>query len=250
MQNKSRRKPSTRFTTSVGVKQKEGIMRKCFSMFAALCTAVLISTSSVAAAERPSFGVLGGVHLSNLAIDPDPTDASLSSITQANIGGLVDFGLTPYASLQARCMYVPKGASLDDVADEIDLKATTTINYITVPLLLKIQADADKVRPYVVVGPELGFKVSANASFTTAASVPGDILNQLEQELTDEVNNNLKSPDVALDFGGGIEIPSGRVSVLIEGIYSLGLRNIAIPTEGEEGSAKTRAFLFNVGIRF
>ena len=75
-------------------------------------------------------------------------------------------------------------------------------------------------------------------------------MNMLEKELTDQVNNELKSTDVALDFGGGIEIPSGRMTVLIEGIYSLGLRNIAVPEEGENGSAKTRTFLFSVGIRF
>jgi hypothetical protein len=250
MKNKDRRKPSVCITTSVGAKQKEGIMRKCFSMFVALCTAVLISTSSVAAAERPSFGVLGGVHLANIAIDPDPTDASLNSITRANFGGLVEFDLTPYVSLQARGMYVPKGTSLDDLAEEVDLSATTVIDYITVPLLLKIQAKTGKIRPYAVVGPEIGFKARAGVSLTTTASVPGEILNRLEKELTDQVNNELKSIDVALDFGGGIEIPSGRMSVLVEGIYSLGLRNIAVSSEGDDGSAKTRAFLFNVGIRF
>jgi hypothetical protein len=219
-------------------------------MFAVLWAAVLISTSSVAAAETPSFGILGGLHLANLAIDPDPTDARLDSIWRANFGGLVELGLSPYASLQARCMYVPKGVGLEDIAEEVDLRATTVIDYVTVPVLLKIQADSEKIRPYAVVGPELGFKIQAGASVTTTSAVPGDILNMLEEDLSRQVNDNLKSTDVALDFGGGIEIPSGRMSFLIEGIYSLGLRNIAIPSEGEDGSAKTRAFLFNIGIRF
>jgi hypothetical protein len=225
-------------------------MRKCLFQFAVLLAATLIATSSVSAAEKPSFGFLGGLHLANLAFNPDPTDANLDFIRRANIGGLVELGLGPNASLQARCMYVPKGAGLEDLTEEFDLRATTFIDYITVPVLLKIQADTAKIRPYAVVGPELGFKIRAGASLTTTASVPGDILNMAEKELSDQIDDYSKSIDVALDFGGGIEIPSGRMSILIEGIYSLGLRNIAIPSEGEDGSAKTRTFLFNIGVRF
>ena len=225
-------------------------MRKCLFQFAVLLVVTAVSSSSVNAAEKPSFGVLGGLHLANLAIRPDPTDASLDSITRANIGGLVELGLRPNVSFQARCMYVPKGAHLDDLTEEIELGATTVIDYISVPLLLKIQADVGKVRPYAVVGPEIGFKVRAGASLETTASVPADILSMVEEEISDQVSNSVKSTDVALDFGGGIEIPSGRVSIIIEGLYSLGLRSIAIPDEGEDGSAKTRTFLFNVGILF
>ena len=225
-------------------------MRKCFFQLSVLWAAVLITTSSVSAAERPSFGALGGLHVANLAVNPDPTDASLDSIRRANIGGFVEFDLGSKISLQARCMYVPKGAALEDVAEEVDLSARTTINYVTVPVLLKIQADTAKVRPYAVLGPEIGFKTSAGASFSTTSSEVREFLSTLESELEDELNNNLKSPDVALDFGGGIEVPSGRMSFLIEGIYSLGLRNIAVVPEGEEGSAKTRTFLLNVGVRF
>jgi hypothetical protein len=86
-------------------------MSKLFFRFAVLLVAIFVSTSSVSAAERPSFGVLGGLHLANLAINPDPTDADLDSVRRGNVGGFVEFGLGPRVSLQARCMYVPKGTS-------------------------------------------------------------------------------------------------------------------------------------------
>jgi hypothetical protein len=225
-------------------------MKKCLSRLAVLVVVTLFSTASVSAVEKPSVGVLGGLDLANLVVDPDPTDASLDSIKRANFGGLVELGLTPVASLQARCTYVPKGTGLEAIEDGISLHAKTIIDYVTVPVLLKLQANTAKVRPYAVVGPEFGFKVRAAVSLSTNASVPRDLLAEVEDELNDQVNNELKSTDVALDFGGGVEIPSGRMSILIEGIYSLGLRNIAMNSEGEEGSAKTRTFLFNVGIRF
>ena len=68
-------------------------MRKSWSAFAMLMAAVAVSTSTVWAAEKPTFGVVGGLHLTNLAIDPDPTDVSLDSLTRANIGGFAEFAL-------------------------------------------------------------------------------------------------------------------------------------------------------------
>jgi hypothetical protein len=225
-------------------------MRKSWSAFAVLVAAVLVSTSSASAAEIPTFGVLGGIHLANLALDPDPDDVSLDSLARANIGGFAEFGLAPNLSLQARAMYVRKGARLEQRIEEVDLRAETTIDYITVPVLLKIRADTAKIRPYVVVGPEIGFKTRAGASLSTNPPMPMDLVAQVEEELNDQVKDNVSSTDVALDFGGGIEIPARRMSFLVEGIYSLGLRNIATDSEDSEGYAKTRTFLFNVGIRF
>jgi hypothetical protein len=229
---------------------EERIMSKSLSHIAVLVAVTLLFTSSVTAAEKPSFGVLGGLDLANLAVDPDPTDGDLDSIRRASVGGLIELGLTPVASLQARCMYVPKGTGLDAVEDGISLQAKTVIDYVTVPVLLKLRANTEKVRPYLVVGPEIGFKARSNVSLSTSVSVPRDLLAEVEDELNDQVDNELKSTDVALDFGGGVEIPFRRMSFLIEGIYSLGLRNIAVNSEGGDGSAKTRTFLFNAGIRF
>ena len=81
-------------------------MRKCLSQFAVLLAALVVATSSVSAAERPSFGALGGLHMANLTVNPDPTDATLDSIRKANIGGLVEFDLGPKVSLAAteRCI--------------------------------------------------------------------------------------------------------------------------------------------------
>jgi hypothetical protein len=224
-------------------------MSKYSFLVAGLLTATMLSTSSASAAEKPSFGVLGGLHLANLAIDPDPTDATLDFMRRANIGGFVELGLARHAALQARCMYVQKGAAFREVIEDVNLRATAVLDYITVPVLVKIHGETAGIRPYAFIGPELGFKTGTGAS-AASADVPGQILNMVEKNLSDQFDDYSKSTDIALDFGGGIEIPAGRVSIPIEGTYSLGLRNIAIPSEGENGSAKTRTFLLNVGVRF
>lgn len=225
-------------------------MSKYLFQLAGVLAVTLIATPSVSAAERPSFGVLGGLHFANLAIDPDPTDATLDPMRRGDLGGFIELDLARHVALQARCMYVQKGTVLEQVDEGIVLRATAVLDYITVPVLLKVHGEAEKIRPYAVMGAELGFKTGSRASLAASADVPVGILNMVEQALADEVGENSKSTDIALDLGGGIEIPAGRMSVLVEGIYALGLRNIAIPAEGENGSAKTRTFLLNVGVRF
>ena len=60
-----------------------------------------------------------------------------------------------------------------------------------------------------------------------------------------------RSWDFAVCLGGGVEIPAGRVSLLAEGLYSIGLRNIAVDVPGGNVTdVKTRTFLANFGIRF
>jgi hypothetical protein len=222
-------------------------MRKSWSAFAILMVAVAFGPSTVSAAEKPTFGVVGGLHLTNLAIDPEPTDVGLDSLTRANIGGFAEFDIAPNLLFQARAMYVRKGARLEERVEDVGIRAETTIDYITVPALLKIRPDTAKIRPYALVGPELGFKTGSRASLSTDPPMPMDLVGQVEEELNQQVKDNVSSIDVALDFGGGIEFPARGMSFLVEGIYSLGLRNI--DTDGE-GHAKTKTFLFNVGIRF
>lgn len=225
-------------------------MRESWSAFALVLVIGAFSTSNGSAAETPTFGVLGGLHFTNLAINPDPTDVSLDYLTRMNIGGFAEFELTPTMSIQARAMYVRKGAGLEERIETVDLRAETTIDYITVPVLLKIQVDKAKFRPYAVVGPEIGFKTRSRASLSTSPTISRDLVDPIEKELSDQVEENVRSTDVALDFGGGIEIPSRRMVFLVEGIYSLGLLNIDSDPADNDGHVKTRAFLLSVGVRF
>ncbi len=219
-------------------------MRKSLFILSILLVAVLHSVSVAWAVEPPRVGLLGGFHLSNLDLDPDPADTDNSFLTRAHIGGLAEFELSPVLSFQARGMYVQKGAVLEgDLGNLIGI-GETVIDYITVPLLLKFSTDVSNVRPYVVVGPEIGFKTRAKATITDATVLDAG------EEFSIDLGDEVRSTDVALDFGGGVEIPYKRVVFLLEGIYSLGLKNISVDSEEGDGEASTRTLLFSVGVRF
>lgn len=220
-------------------------MKKNASALLILFVALLLTTSSAWAAERPTFGLLGGLSLGSIAFDPDRPPVRRSFSAGGGIGAFAEFDLSPTLALQARGMYVQKGVNLSGALGDGIRGGYFNADYFTVPLLLMYKPDLPRVRPYVMVGPEIGFKTSVSASVTDAVFLsPG------EDMAVDDFEENIDATDFALDFGAGLEIPSRHVAVLIEAMYSWGLKNVdATPEVGESG-VKTRTFLVNVGVRF
>jgi opacity protein-like surface antigen len=207
--------------------------------------ALLLTKSSAWAAERPTFGLLGGLSLGNIVFDPDRPPVRRSFSTRGGLGGFVEFDLSPTLALQARAMYVQKGANLSGALGDGVRGGYFKGDYVTVPLLLKYKPDLPRLRPYVMVGPEIGFKTHVEATVTDAAFLaPG------EKRSVEDFGDDVDSTDVALDFGAGLEIPSRHVAILIEALYWWGLKNVDASPEAGESAVKTRTFLVNVGVRF
>ena len=110
---------------------------------------------------------------------------------------------------------------------------------LSVPILLRYGGGIGGIKPYVIGGVEYGFKTSATATLVFQGTAT---------EL-DDFDDDVRSNNVALDIGGGIEIPASRVFLIIEAMYSHGLLNIDAD-EADSDVVKTRAFRLNVGIRF
>jgi hypothetical protein len=209
---------------------------KCLSFV--IVAMVAVSASSAAAEDNLRLGILGGLNFSTAAVSP--TQAyELSARKRANLGGFVEYAVTPTLSLEARGMYLQKGEKADFGPNQF-FRGTVSIDYLSFPVLLKVKANRPTWKPFLIVGGELAFKTNAKAVLEASG---------LEEEDTD-FDAGVRATDFALDFGGGIEIPSGRISFRIEGLYSLGLLNlVAIPEDAVE-NVKTRTFLVNAGIGF
>ncbi len=220
-------------------------MNKNVSAPMILSVAILLATSSAWAAERPTFGLLGGLSLGNIVFDPDRPPVRRSFSTGGGLGAFAEFDLSPTLALQARGMFVQKGVNLSGTLGDGVRGGYLDADYIAVPLLLKYKPDLSGMRPYVMVGPELAFKTRVNATVTDAVFLaPG------EEVSVEDFDNDIDSTDVALDFGAGLEIPSRHVAILIEAMYSWGLKNVDASPEVGESKVNTRTFLINVGIRF
>lgn len=198
---------------------------------------LLLACSILPVMGQTHLGVLAGLNLANINVGDKGEGEEYSMRTVFGFGGVASFGLSEMMSLQFEPAYMQKGTKVKfDGQDAGDYKLT----YIDVPVLLKIAFGQSNVKPYALVGGNIGFLLSAKA-----APTQGD-----EIDIKDET----ESLDYGLNFGAGVNIPMGSNQFFIEGQYALGLADITKPQEilGEtfDSSDKNTGILIKVGILF
>jgi opacity protein-like surface antigen len=152
-------------------------------------------------------------------------------------GAALEFGVNDNFAVEARGLWVRKGAKLtapgfDDAAFRI------SIDYLTVPVLFKLRGGG-AIRPYVAVGPEVGFKLNAKTKLTLG-----------DQEEEEDIDEDVKSTDFGVLGVAGLEFAAGRLGVFVEGGYSWGLTSIDENPLADAIDAKNGTILFVAGLRF
>jgi hypothetical protein len=186
---------------------------------------VLILTVALAAgaqAGETTFGLKAGVSIAN--IKGDNTDA-LDTKTGFMGGGFASIPISAPAAIQPEVFYVQKGAKFGVG----DVDASFKLEYIEIPVLFKYTVDGESARPFFLLGPSFGYKISAK---TEANGLTADV-------------DDVSSTDFGLVFGLGMNMQK----FLIEFRYTLGLSNIN-DLEGDSDSLKNSAFGILAGITF
>lgn len=186
---------------------------------------------------RVHFGLIAGSNVSNVVWSPEP-GFDLQWLRKLDFGFLADVRCTDRLSIETRLMWQRQGTTA--IVSRTPLAHVTyTFDSAAVPVLFKARLSTGRIQPYVLAGPQFAFK--------RRAAVVTEVAGQRESEtLTD---NDVKSVDVALHGGGGLEIPTGHGSMFIEAGYSWGIRNMN-NDRTEPDTVKTRAFLLGAGVRF
>ncbi|HEY9165863.1 MAG TPA: porin family protein [Candidatus Kryptonia bacterium] len=164
-----------------------------------------------------SVGVLGGLNLANATTSP-----SLSTTTRTGmiVGGSIEFGLAPMLSVQPEVLYIQKGAKYSMIFLGQTIDATFKFDYVEVPILIKAKLPVGPLKPYVFVGPNIGFSVNAQGEVTAFG-----------QTQTSKIDST-KSTDFCLDIGAGVEYSLiANLSLTGDVRYSLGLTNIGTESE-------------------
>jgi hypothetical protein len=181
------------------------------SRVAMLLVLVIVAFASSAAAQGIKFG---------------PTFASFSSDatdfkTRTGIHAGIFFGgnRSGLLGLQSEINWIRK-----NTATAADQKIR--IDYLQLPVLLRLNAGTDTVALYGIVGPAVNIKIGDEIEGVT-------------------VDDGFEGADVALVFGGGIEI----TRFIIEGRYEKGLRRVN-NTFSNFDDIKTQAFTILFGFRF
>jgi hypothetical protein len=185
-----------------------------------VCAAVLLLAALVPAAQVTfNFGVRAGMTMANNKWTDD--DGLEHAVYRPTFGVFADINLTDMIALQPEINYVSTGEWWDD-----DGKVVEKFDYVHVPLLLKARLMKEgKVVPFLLAGPYVGFLLSA-------------------KEGGEDVKQFFKSTDFGADFGGGVEFAVGKMKVLVDVRYLLGLANAF---NFGAGSMKNMAFMFTVG---
>ncbi len=196
-------------------------MKKMSVLVVALFTLITVLPANA----QVNLGVIGGLNLANLSVDPDD-GVDLSNRTAFGIGGVLSFGMGESLALQLEPMYLQKGSTLKAFGEELKIEAA----YIEVPAMIKFSFGSGDTKPYVMAGPTVGWVLSFEAD-------------------GEDVKDDIKSIDFGLAFGGGVSLPMGNNTIFVEGRYSLGLSDIN-DDSSDDTEIKTKGIQIMAGITF
>ena len=197
---------------------------------------VLLALCMVLPAKaQVNLGVLGGLNIANVSVDPLEEGLDLSSRTAFGFGGVLDFGLNESVALHLEPMYLQKGTKA--VADGVDIEFK--VDYLEVPVMFKYAFGTSETKPYIMVGPTIGFNL--NAKMKVSAGGFSD-----EEDIKDEI----KSIDFGLGFGAGVSLAMGNNSIFVEARYAIGLTNINDDPDDPDTDIKTKGIQIFAGITF
>ena len=188
-------------------------------------------------AAQPSFGVKAGLALADQDWDYRDFDQDFDSRLGMQFGIFAEFAVTDYVHVTPELRYVPVGVKVKYWVTESydplvtrEETATSRIDYLSIPVLIKIAYPSETVSPYVIVGPRIDFQVGTNA-------------NGLEA-----VYDELDKTVYGLTVGAGAEYAmSPKYRLLAEFSYSPDFSK-AYETSLLSVTNKTLSFL--IGVRF
>jgi hypothetical protein len=187
---------------------------------------ILTIGAQVAMCGEISVGITGGLNIATVRGDDVE---NWDSRTAAFFGGFVEYPFTPVVSIQPELLYTMKGASQTDDGD----KATAKLNYVEIPVLLRVNIPMEgNVRPFLVAGPGIGFKLSSKVE-----------VNSHEEDIED-----VKGTDFGFIFGGGVSFPVGNYMMSVAARYELGLTSI--DDSEDEDDVKNSVISIGAGLGF
>lgn len=204
----------------------------------AIVLALLMTLAPAAGAAPWSVGVAVQYDRANLSFDP-------SDDLETSPGGFVGAGLEVTALLGDRLglVFAPtwhaRGGRIRAAGDPEELAAK--LRYFELPLWMRLDLGAGRVRPYLLAGASFGLRTSAR------------VQRFVEGRPIEEYNiaEDTRRSDVSWLAGAGLAaaLSAGQGSVFVEATYTRGLRDIN-RTLAFENSVHQRGFQFRAGLRF
>ena len=201
---------------------------------------------ATAASAQVSFGIQGGVNLSNVTHSVE--EVSTNPKFGFNAGILADFGLTHNMGIRSGLFFHTKGFRAEITeADIIDVRSTTNLMYLQIPVHFAYKVDVmPGTRIVFHAGPYVAYGIGGSQNFEVRRS-PADI--QWGDESPVFGDDGFNRFDFGLGLGVGVEF--GR---FLTGIgWDMGLLNLANDNRrgfSEVPTIRNQNAYLTVGFRF
>jgi hypothetical protein len=228
--------------------------KKLLVLFLTLILTLLGMNVSFSQLNKMEYGIRAGLNLANSNSKTDSLseefggDINRKIFPRLGIGGFIEYPVSNMLSIQLNVLYNQKGEKFEGTAvvpgvGIIDVKITNKFDYLSIPLFAKLNFLESEASPYLILGPELSFLLSAKQKSEADIMVVG-----LDTVLIDQdIKDYLKSTEFSLNIGAGIEFPISTFTAFVEGRYGLGVTKVN--KEGSE-DIKTNVIYINIGLKF
>lgn len=170
-----------------------------------------LGLSPAAAEAQSGFGVVGGVNFATFGGD-DAED--IDHKTGLVLGAFASIPLGQVLTFRPEVLYTQKGAEAEDEGGVF----TASLDYLEIPVLLRIGVPGVGAGLHALVGPTLSFELDCSIEFEGESSEDCDTAEDLEADAR-------KSFLVGGMIGAGVDLPFGPTLLSLDGRYTFDLEN-------------------------
>ncbi|GGD29732.1 porin family protein [Flavobacterium orientale] len=214
-----------------------------------LLSVVALMAFGLSNAQEVSYGVKGGLNLSNLTGDVEDS----KSLFGAHVGAFAEIKITDKFSVQPELLFSMQGAkqeftyfeSFEGFTIEETEQTTIKLGYLNLPIMAKFYATENFS---LEAGPQIGFLLSAKVDFEYTYRETFEGVTEVETESGSvDIKDEVKSIDFGFGFGAAYKFTE---NLSVGARYTLGLSSIAKDFEGESADIKNNVLQVSIGYKF
>jgi hypothetical protein len=170
-------------------------------------------------------------NIAGINVKPDISTEDYTSYLGFGLGGVLTYPLMNGLAVQVEPVLLQKGGKVTEFDETLALK----ILYFEIPVFIRynIALSKESILPYVILGPNLGFRASSKVVFPDGSSTKN--------------NDEISGFDLGVGLGGGVEVPYDNLIFFGETRYVFGL--VDINQEPGESKVMNRGLQILLGVK-